>query len=48
MPLAILRSCCLREQSGGFLHSPTFPACKVLASCPTLYVEANIWMNLVV
>jgi hypothetical protein len=24
-----------------------FPTCKISASCPTLYVEANIWMNLV-
>jgi hypothetical protein len=27
---------------------PAFPTCKVSASCPTLYVEAGIWMKLVV
>jgi hypothetical protein len=29
-------------------QAPAFPTCKVSASCPTLYVEANIWMSLVV
>lgn len=30
------------------LHNPVFPACKLSVSCPTLYAEAGIWMNLVV